>query len=436
MKHTPQQLFPWRRLAVCGSVVGLLVAAPTIASFSIDVFSPTIAIPIAPHAPDDILSSSFLYGWPMPAEDAAGPGPFLELPAVAPGFGGLELDAISWEVWNVTTPFAFPLAIYFSVDRFAVGLPGGEVYAQAAIGEAAGDVFEGVTYLYPIIPPPLGPMPLPFGAPSRAPFGPGKNEWAPPVLLCPPGPPSAESGGDHRLLSLISTPPPVPGMLIDDLDALDCYTLDGMLYSSLTPATGLPMPAAVLPGDILVSPFGPYVLYAPAFTLGLDFVAPPGLDDVDALQVYDMDGVPTSASPDVDFALFSLRAGSPTLAFTGLSPGDVFITDFTGSFDIFAYGVELGLAPMDELDALTLGFPAPVAKCADQDGDGDVDVSDFAVFASCFGGALLPPAAACPPGANCDFDNDGDVDAADFAIFAGCFGGAGNPVPAGCALGC
>jgi hypothetical protein len=60
----------------------------------------------------------------------------------------------------------------------------------------------------------------------------------------------------------------------------------------------------------------------------------------------------------------------------------------------------------------------------DFDGDGDVDLADFAVFGQCFGGANLPPAGSCPPGADADFDNDGDVDLSDFATFSQKFTGA------------
>jgi hypothetical protein len=58
---------------------------------------------------------------------------------------------------------------------------------------------------------------------------------------------------------------------------------------------------------------------------------------------------------------------------------------------------------------------------ADLDGDGHVDLSDFATFAICFGGAgVITP----PPGCSqrdfswSDLDGDGDVDLADFATFA------------------
>jgi len=77
---------------------------------------------------------------------------------------------------------------------------------------------------------------------------------------------------------------------------------------------------------------------------------------------------------------------------------------------------------------LTGGFwsvaagPAP-ETAGDFDGDGDVDLSDFAVFAQCFGGANLPVSPGCPAGADADFDDDGDCDLGDFAVFAQNFTG-------------
>jgi hypothetical protein len=412
-----------------------IAASPAAADFSIDVFSPTIAIPTTPHAPDDILTSSFAVGGPFLPEDAGGPGPVVHVTGPALGFGGLEVDALSLDLWGGTTPFGLPLAILFSVDPLAVGAACGAVNREAALDEAAGDVFEAITHHYPIVPPPFA-QPMPGGPPSRPPFGPGKNLLSPPVLLCPSGIFPAESGGDHRNLSLVPTPPG-PAPIADNLDALDCYhAITPDVYTSLTGATGLPMPPGFLPADIIISfPLGTFV-YAPAPVMGLD-INGPGTDDIDALVVFEMDGLFERPRRGVDFALFSLRAGSATLGATGMAPGDVFITDFSGGFDIFAYAVELGLAPADDLDGLTLGLPqAPPIVCADFDGDGDVDLSDFALFAACFGGAASPPAPGCPPGIDTDLDNDGDADISDFAIFAACFGGAGNPVPPGCPPGC
>lgn len=56
----------------------------------------------------------------------------------------------------------------------------------------------------------------------------------------------------------------------------------------------------------------------------------------------------------------------------------------------------------------------------DFDGDGDVDISDFTVFAGCFTGSGTPCSGEC---CLADFDGDGDVDIADFNTFAGDFGG-------------
>jgi 6-phosphogluconolactonase (cycloisomerase 2 family) len=72
-----------------------------------------------------------------------------------------------------------------------------------------------------------------------------------------------------------------------------------------------------------------------------------------------------------------------------------------------------GSRPQD----LVLFTPA-VPVCGDFDGDGDVDLADFATFSQCFGGSNNPPNPGCPPGADADCDDDGDVDLADFSIFA------------------
>jgi hypothetical protein len=62
---------------------------------------------------------------------------------------------------------------------------------------------------------------------------------------------------------------------------------------------------------------------------------------------------------------------------------------------------------------------------ADGDFDGDVDVSDFALFNLCFGGTNQPIPEGCM--SDSDYDNDQDVDVADFAAFQLCFNGAGQP---------
>jgi hypothetical protein len=72
----------------------------------------------------------------------------------------------------------------------------------------------------------------------------------------------------------------------------------------------------------------------------------------------------------------------------------------------------------------------------DVDDDGDVDGSDFHVFAACFNRAgRSPRRVGCSPtqAAALDTDGDGDVDGVDFGVFASCFNGAGNlPRRLGC----
>lgn len=65
-----------------------------------------------------------------------------------------------------------------------------------------------------------------------------------------------------------------------------------------------------------------------------------------------------------------------------------------------------------------IGSPE-IARCkGDFDGDGDVDGSDIAIFATNFGRTD------CSTGDTCegDFDHDGDVDGSDLAVFAADFG--------------
>lgn len=62
---------------------------------------------------------------------------------------------------------------------------------------------------------------------------------------------------------------------------------------------------------------------------------------------------------------------------------------------------------------------------ADLDDDGDVDLTDFALFLPCFNGPGRPPAQAGCEGA--DLDGDTDVDLADFGLFLPCFNGPSRP---------
>lgn len=89
--------------------------------------------------------------------------------------------------------------------------------------------------------------------------------------------------------------------------------------------------------------------------------------------------------------------------------------DLNGQFD--------PLAGADQ-DYQVLLYIGALTQNADLDGDGDVDLTDFALFGACFGGSGMPPAPGCSPAVNADLDCDVDVDLTDFALFAQQFTGA------------
>jgi len=114
----------------------------------------------------------------------------------------------------------------------------------------------------------------------------------------------------------------------------------------------------------------PSMPFAASASLGLDTL---GLntDNIDALVLYDLNqlGGPKRNGPGaeagIDYALFSLSHGSASLNNLGLSEADIFFTDFSGSFALYASAADLGLAggpglqPGDNVDALEI-VPEPV----------------------------------------------------------------------------
>ncbi|HNU44794.1 MAG TPA: dockerin type I domain-containing protein [Phycisphaerae bacterium] len=66
---------------------------------------------------------------------------------------------------------------------------------------------------------------------------------------------------------------------------------------------------------------------------------------------------------------------------------------------------------------------------ADLNGDGVVDIQDFAVLADCLTGPEVPPATGCE---NADLDQDVDVDLADFSVFQLHFGAGRWPATLPC----
>lgn len=107
--------------------------------------------------------------------------------------------------------------------------------------------------------------------------------------------------------------------------------------------------------------------------------------------------------------------------------GNLFVCS-SGSDQVLEYDGQTGeflgvFAEGGGLNIPTLGiafFPLVEQRPGDFDGDGDVDIADFAFFSACFTGSGVP----CePPCCQADLDGDGDVDIADFAIFSSNFTG-------------
>lgn len=74
--------------------------------------------------------------------------------------------------------------------------------------------------------------------------------------------------------------------------------------------------------------------------------------------------------------------------------------------------------------------PRCAEPAADVDADGDVDLSDFASFLSCFNGPgrAWPPEPVSQIACAClDADDDLDVDLSDFSVFLACFNGPARP---------
>lgn len=294
--------------AVCRALVNLATglalllaigaqAGPIDPRFSIDPASPAIGAAITP---DDVLKA----------------GPVVHIQGTNLGLQ----DAFSAGVFDNLADFSFgkdPIQdpLYFSVDRVAIGLPGTAVFDQAspAVASAAGDVYRALP-----------------------PFGSNQLYIEETTLGLTPG----FFGDDIDGLELDTEPAPNTYFAIDRLSATNGFG------------------AGTLASGLLVSPGnGSFGIYATFAQIGLD-----PFDAIDGLILLDR-ALDQSADPGVDIALFSLDPFSPdTFTFTGLpylpcvpghmSPADVCVTTFTGTFALWASAPDIGLRPDDNVDAL------------------------------------------------------------------------------------
>lgn len=402
--------------------------------FSIDYRGPTIGIPGGPCFPGlpitagDILTPMvppFVCALGTPSYGPPFPPPIIVVPGGPLGLGvpsigacafvppgapcPAELDALSLGMDYAVPPGTLPAGTYvFSVDEWAVGIPGSPLFSVFSEGTTFG-VFDGATDVFEALA--IPPSPLPFPPLALFPGNTGLIDGNRIVSL---------SGAHYAGLGLIEPSPPVfvpgprPG---DNLDALDIdvpvlplpavvpyyYSLDAAFFDPLAGTPNLGTAAAnfggvFAPGDVISTV--PPLLYAAAPALGLDFFGF-GTDDLDALAIAE-NGVPGFApSPGpyawgpgtpFDMLLFSVRRGSAitvappfvvdSLLGIPIEPGDILIPPVVGGLSpfpgIFIPAEYLGLATVrsalvpfgDDLDALDTRIPAAtgVRFCH---GDGD-----------------------------------------------------------------
>jgi hypothetical protein len=173
--------------------------------------------------------------------------------------------------------------------------------------------------------------------------------------------------------------------------------------------------AAVLVQRAVAAPLT-YLSSAPADPLAdglpLQFTGPDSLTEVFiALDSADppgnpLDGVaPGALVPLATYTLLPARAGTLTLTLTGPQAAETQSTPGGRLFD------QAGISPASgEVSFSIIGGP-------DVNGDGRVDLRDFARLQGCFGQV---PAGSC---AGADADADGDIDNADVAFVQHCLAG-------------
>ena len=298
-------------LRASGALPALIVAALCIGwtaafaaghIFSLDAASSTIGGDVTP---DDLLLADgnvMLEGRFLGLRDNFAAGRFDDLNALSLSTG--------------SPAAAQPL---FSVDRVSWGAAGTAVREQAAPGEAAADVFR--------------------------PDGRGGNA----VHL------------DEEALSL------KPGFFRDDLNAYSAAVESGeqKVYFSIDALSASATSAFPTPASVILVSDGSWTssVFADAAAIGLL----PG-DDIDALIVLDAggDGI---ANAGTDRAVFSLSPFSTSTYLASgavyaaglpgsLSPADVLVTNFDGSYELLAAAADLGLLPEDNVDALEVPEPA------------------------------------------------------------------------------
>lgn len=309
-----------------------------------------------------------------------GVGPFADADLLEAGLGFPALHVITPDGYWIsafsdnTQVYSGPVKLDFSVDRISMGASGTAVNNQYLLNQQPGDIFR----TNPSFPSPgnfvgtLQPNAGFTGSLGSVGAG-GSNKLVldesaltltamgtPGVLIGPSSPAMPIGSGTHDNVDSFEW---------NAFDTTGDRTTDNWMYFSIYPVEAVMVNVSaadiydVKPGEIFASPTSPFAL---ASTLGLDM-----LDDIDALILYDLNMSGSSiwggpgAEPGIDYALFSLSHGSASLSRFGLSPADIFFTDFSGSFSLYASAANLGLQVKtsrggnpDNVDALEI-VPEP-----------------------------------------------------------------------------
>jgi len=276
------------------------------------------------------------------------PGPVIQ----HPGPNGSYIDAFSRHHMDLNQE----IKLDFSVDRVTFGAPGTGVNGEAIAGQAHADIYTSTQrFISPgAFAGTLGAGPFAGFLPSVASGAPGnvlKTDESVFGLLTsggivPPGvpvpPPFASPGAHDNIDSFDNATFDTNGDVLFDIDAYFTLYPDEAFAAGLAPSDIV----AVAAGDGGAIP----VPYAPSFSMGLD----PFDDSIDALVMFDnnmkpistqLPGAPGFVEPVIDYALFSLAPGSQALMFYGLDAADIFFTDFTGAFAVYAPSPTIGLNP-------------------------------------------------------------------------------------------
>jgi hypothetical protein len=346
--------------------------------FSIDAHGPTIGA-LDGFGTGMVISEGDILSSPVPGPPIGmpGPGPFatapgITLPAaalvIAPSPAGFrEVDALSYGHDALQEDVIPRPRLFFSVDEFAVGIPGAplppNVTTEGAFGnqEASADVFVDVGL------PPALPL-RPFVPAGPLPAGAGNTAFLDGNGVAPTGRPgyalmepnlfsftsSADRGDNLDAVDVDTTPADVNGPIYFSLDSSFADPFEG--GPPVMPNTGTALANQFVGGDVLVcpAPGAPPVLYAAAVVLGLDATRPDS-DDLDALAL--MDNGDMRFTPGQDILLFSVRRGSsiigtPDLLGAPIEAGDILIDAFTGT----GGAAPVGSPPMILMAAEWLGL--------------------------------------------------------------------------------